>query len=224
MEIFALLLFCPLRQLSDIQITRSYTLKLRQAYSTGIIGAIFSGMDKMPNQFFWAGKHEDDLKRVTEPFITADQEFNQQNNDEEDNDEPDSGMAGSALEELLDLLHLEAEEGAGFPAGYGTRNELPTKPKIPGSLNFQEMQHKEVHCSGFEWLVSMQPCRDGGEAAYKTTCDEAYYGQEDSHTNGSKENKPTKRPNQSDLIGILLPKTACQSWTFEEITKNVTSG
>ena len=74
-----MILLYPFRQLSDIQESGSYTKKLRTVYNKGMIGVkalnFLRNIQDAKSNCFRAAPHEDDLQRVTEPCMPADDAY-----------------------------------------------------------------------------------------------------------------------------------------------------
>jgi len=105
----ALILSYPNRKLDDILLQESYTLRLREGITSGVIGekaaTFLQNLQDARANSSRAGQLEDDLQRNTEAFVPADQAFNYQNgeNDNEGECEENDGK----LDELLNLIATE---------------------------------------------------------------------------------------------------------------------
>ena len=215
---FALLLFYPYRTLDDIQLDGSYTLRFRQGVLTGPIGTkalkFLQNLQDAKHNCFRLKLKNDDLQRVTEPFMPADEAFDKLKNSAT-SEESDTHLEGPELEELLELLHSEMEEEGANSATSGTHGTLPQR------IDFKQIRMKgELEC-GYEKLARMKPELDATQPVFRTT--PAIPPEQQPQTGGdanpsSNDTPPQTLPNRKDLVTILLTKTTRKTRTFEQIT------
>ena len=223
-SMLALLLFYPYRTLEDIRPQGSYTLRFRQAFHEGRIGTkarnFLQNVQDSKSNCFRHKCQEDDLQRVTEPFLPPEEALARLRESAE-SEENDNYLQGPELEELLNLLQAETQESDHNGGTAGTESSFPE------SLNCKQIRMKgELEC-GYEKLARMKPKFDESRPVFETSPAEPEDLQPPSNdgvgndgANSGGEERPSQRlPNRSDLVTIMLTKTTRKCRTFEHITK-----
>ena len=156
----ALILFQPFRSLEDLQENGTFTEKFRTAITNGIIGSFaqnfLQNIQDAKANCLRSKLKDDDLQRVTDRFMPADEEFDteQQNDDE---NEFDVTMEGADLDEMLNLLNQNCN---GQKTG-------PSTTGLPASHDLTELRNKGTHAGGHEHIAAMNTNNDPTDTAFE---------------------------------------------------------
>jgi DNA replication protein DnaC len=223
MEIYCklvLLLFFPYRILADITIRGSYTLRLREAVATGIIGqraqTFLQNLQDARSNSLRVNSLQDDLQRDTEPFVSTLNFACDGHNDPTSDDENNTHLQGQHLEELLTLLDMEADS-ANTPKAYETTT--PSSRVLPPSISLKAVRQKGTLNCGYESLATMslnlEYCNSVTEVQQESS-----QPRQSSQQSAISNHLQQTAPNQRDIASLLITRTARRSRTFAEITQN----
>jgi hypothetical protein len=149
-----LLLFLPLRTMSDIQLNGSFTQRLRYAVQSGEVGnkaiEFLQNMQDCRSNATRVGRIKDDLQRVTTPFKPADDAFDEMSNDEEANEQDE--VDGALLDEFLRMYDAEADSTIGADT---TQPGSASSETLPSTHSLKVIRQKGVLKCGYESLAPM---------------------------------------------------------------------
>lgn len=150
-----LLLFLPLRTLSDIQLNGSSTQKLRHAVYCGAINNkafdFLQNVQDCRSNAMRVGRVKDDLQRVTTPFKPADIAFDEMTDDENSNKQAE--VDGAFLDDFLRMHDTEADNAIG--TGGTTQPSDTSSESLPSTYNLNVIRQKGVLKCGYENLAPM---------------------------------------------------------------------
>ena len=205
-----LLLFYPFRELSDLMLQGSHTLKFREACNSGVIGdaakEFMQNVEDARSNSFRTAKQEDDLERNTERFTPADVEHDDADDGDEGDHESDNTLQGQQLDELLELF----DQDANLPS--------MSSAAIPQTFKLDRIRQKGVLMCGYNSLVGMNMNPETHTKVYETLPQ----GQQSTATqtvNTAEDSNVRQRsPQQREIGQLLLTRTTRRRRTFEEIT------
>ena len=224
-----LLLFYPYRQLTDLTIDGSFTLRLREAVADGTIGedeqAFLQNLQDAKSNSFRVSGIEDDLQQNTEHFQPVDQAFDDNTPDDEERQQDQDDVEGEELEELLRLLVLEADQSPFESSDESDTGNLDAGDSLPKTFSVKSIRQKGRLRCGYECLCDMSSAfqnlpHDAPVLDIEAPSAVVNEPEELSAESDPQQPQMPQPPGQRNIVQILLNRTMRHQRTFEEITGN----
>ena len=215
----ALMLFCPFRELDDLLVNNSYTLKFRDAVRSGVIDEealnFLQNVQDARSNSFRGARPEDDLQRNTVRFEPADFAHDDVNDDDEE-DENKGGLNGPELDDLLRLF----DEDAGADS---STSDSRDGSDIPRTVKLDTLRQKGKLQCGYESLAGMNLNPETYSKVWESPVGpEPVVAPDVNNVEGGSgdENARQNPPAQREIGRLLLTRVGRRRRTFKEITKN----
>ena len=192
-----LLLFYHYRNIEDILINDSFTMKLRDVIAKKEIDDFafwfLQNIQDARSNCFRLQSTKDELQRQTVPFRPADDEFDLFLQELDSDDDANQVFEGQELDDFINRIEQEGDEQ--------TQNDN-SNTYLPKTINLSIMRDKGTHKSGYDNLATLRlPTRDTNESVVRLQQQQDYNVIANDNTIEEIRNPI---PRRRDLVRVLL--------------------